>query len=174
MQSECHIPADIVGSLGPLSGTNKGLLNSVLALLSGACHLSVFFGEQEAGGSTDARRAECWSKWSKGSSGQDLGTVRERKHVQCPLFTFARHAGTDLPTRPSHSGGLKVPSHCFGVVITQWPCGQYVGGISSAASIEYLQGRFLVFICSHQEGFSPSCHLSFCDKHCSPRSRYSL
>lgn len=71
-------------------------------------------------------------------------------------------------------GDSKVPSHCFGVVIAQWPCGQYGRGISSAVSSQYLQGRVLGFICFRQGFFFPFCHFSFCNINCSPRSWHSF
>lgn len=161
MQNECHIPADIEDSLGLLSGTSKSLLNSGLALLSGACHLRGSFWEQEVGGSREAP-ARTWEQCGSKSTCS----------VHCVLSRGMREL--TFPLALHIWGDSKVPSHCFGVVITQWPCGQYGRGISSAVSIQYLQGRFLGFICFSQGFLFPFCHFSFCNINCSPRSWHSF
>lgn len=173
MQNESHIPADTEGSLGLFSGTSKSLLNSGLALLSGACHLPGSFWEQEVGGSTEAPRAECWSKWSQGKAQPGPGNSAGAK-ARAVFTVYLHEACGNWPYHLPFTFG--VTQKCRAIVLGLWLLSDHVD-----STVEVFPRAFNIHkvdfwdsLASVRDFFFPFCHFSFCNINCSPRSWYSF
>lgn len=169
------IPADIEGCLGLLSGTRKSLLNSGLALLSGACHLRGSFWEQEVGGSRAAPRAECWSKWSPGQPQPGPGYSAGAKARA--VFTVDLHeACGNWPFHLPFTFG--VTQKCRAIVLGLWLLSDHVDSMVEVFpqlwAVSIYKVEFWDSFASVRDFFSPFCHFSFCNINCSPRSWHSF